>query len=143
MIFIVPPYFLQTFTQLTPWQTGFILLSAPLGLVVLSRVSGKFMGRFGANLFMKLGLCIMLMSFIGLSFIQAHWSVYLLAGLSLVYGIGGGIFQPDNIASVMASVSKEQQGTIGVVQRMLHNVAIAFGAEVAAIFMSSQKNKEA
>ena len=30
IIFIIPPYFLQAFTQLTPWQTGFVLLSARL-----------------------------------------------------------------------------------------------------------------
>lgn len=53
-----------------------------------------------------------------------------------------GIFQPANIASIMTSVSKEKQGTIGAVQRMLQNVAIAFGAAVAATFMDSQGNME-
>jgi EmrB/QacA subfamily drug resistance transporter len=138
IIFIIPPYFLQTFTQLTPWQTGFVLLSAPLGLVIFSRIAGKYMERFGPNLFMKIGLGVMFIAFVGLSFIQSHWSAYIMAILLLLYGIGGGIFQPANIASVMASVSKEKQGTIGAVQRMLQNVAIAFGAAVAATFMSSQ-----
>ncbi|MEI4803131.1 MFS transporter [Bacillus sp. FJAT-51639] len=65
-----------------------------------------------------------------------------MASLLFLYGIGGGIFQPANIVSVMASVSKEKQGTIGAVQRMLQNVAIAFGAAVATTFMSSQGDIE-
>ena len=121
IIFIVPPYFLQNFTSLTPLQTGFVLLSAPLGLVIFSRIAG-----------------IMFIAFVGLSFIEAQWSPYLLASVLFLYGIGGGIFQPANIASIMASVSKDKQGSIGAVQRMLQNVAIAFGAAVAATFMSTQ-----
>lgn len=140
IIFIVPPYFLQKFTSLTPLQTGFVLLSAPLGLVIFSRIAGKFMGRFGTTLFMRIGLGIMFIAFVGLSFIEAQWSPYVLASLLFLYGIGGGIFQPANIASVMASVSKEKQGSIGAVQRMLQNVAIAFGAAVAATFMSTQSH---
>ncbi|WP_242270505.1 MFS transporter [Bacillus cereus group sp. BfR-BA-01425] len=138
IIFIVPPYFLQNFTSLTPLQTGFVLLSAPLGLVIFSRIAGKFMGRFGTTLFMRIGLGIMFIAFVGLSFIEAQWSPYLLASVLFLYGIGGGIFQPANIASIMASVSKEKQGSVGAVQRMLQNVAIAFGAAVAATFMSTQ-----
>ncbi|MGF9769465.1 MFS transporter [Bacillus albus] len=138
IIFIIPPYFLQKFTSLTPIQTGFVLLSAPLGLVIFSRIAGKFMGRFGTTLFMSIGLGIMFIAFVGLSFIEAQWSPYVLASLLFLYGIGGGIFQPANIASVMASVSKEKQGSIGAIQRMLQNVAIAFGAAVAATFMSTQ-----
>ena len=65
-----------------------------------------------------------------------------MVSLLLLYGGGGGIFQPANIASIMTSVSKEKQGTIGAVQRMLQNVAIAFGAAVAATFMDSQGNME-
>ena len=35
-----------------------------------------------------------------------------------------GIFQPANIASIMTSVSKEKQGTIGAVQRMLKTLQL-------------------
>ncbi|MGA5716789.1 MFS transporter [Bacillus bombysepticus] len=142
IIFIIPPYFLQTFIQLTPWQTGLVLLSAPLGLVIFSRITGKYMERFWPKSLMKIGLFVMFIAFVGLSFIQADWSPYIMMSLLLLYGVGGGIFQPANIASVMASVPKEKQGTIGALQRMLQNVAIAFGAAVAATFMSSQSNMD-
>ncbi|WP_419719468.1 MFS transporter [Bacillus toyonensis] len=142
IIFIIPPYFLQTFKKLAPWQTGFVLLSAPLGLVIFSRMAGKFMRCYGTNFLMKIGICIMFIAFVGLSFIQANWPPYIIMSLLLLYWVGGGIFQPANIASVMTSVPKEKQGTIGSVQRMLQNVAIAFGAAVAATFMSSQGNME-
>ena len=89
IIFIIPPYFLQAFTQLTPWQTGFVLLSAPLGLVIFSRIAGKYMERFGPKLLMKIGLCVMFIAFVGLSFIQAHWSPYIMVSLLLLYGGGG------------------------------------------------------
>jgi EmrB/QacA subfamily drug resistance transporter len=138
VVFIVPPYFLDEITRLTPWQTGFVLLSAPLGLVILSRISGKYINRFGRTRLMLIGLGIMLAAFIGLSFMQAQWSIFLLAFLLFLYGVGGGIFQPANIGSVMGAVSTDQQGTISAVQRMVQNIAIAFGASVAAAFMNAQ-----
>ena len=58
----------------------------------LLRIAGKFMGRFGTTLFMRIGLGVMFIAFVGLSFIEAQWSPYLLASVLFLYGIGGGIF---------------------------------------------------
>lgn len=129
--FIVPPYYLENVRHLVPWQSGLVNLSAPLGLVLLSKVSGRMMRRFGTGFLMMTGLIIMVFSYGILSLIRADWSPFLLAVLLFVYGVGSGIFVPANLASIMKAVDWDKQGTIGAVQRMVQNLGIAVDTAVA------------
>jgi len=129
--FIVPPYFLESVRRLPPWQSGLVNLSAPLGLMLLSKVSGKLLGRVGTRPLMVTGLIIMVFSYGILSLMRVGWSPLLLAVLLFVYGVGSGIFVPANLASIMGAVGKDNQGTIGAVQRMVQNLGIGVDTAVA------------
>jgi EmrB/QacA subfamily drug resistance transporter len=133
--FIVPPYFLEEVVHLVPWQVGFVSLSAPLGIVVIARISGGLITKAGTKMLMVIGLIIMLLALIILSTMQSSWSALLLAFLLFAYGVGGGFFQPANISAVMDEVSANMQGTIGAIQRMVQNVAIAIGTAAAAALL--------
>ena len=119
--FVVPPYFLEQVHHLAPWQAGFVNLSAPLGIVLLSKVSGRLIKSWGTMRLMTIGLIVMLIAYGILSVMGANWQPGLLAVLLLLYGIGGGIFLSPNIAAIMGAVSEQIQGTIGAVQRMVQN----------------------
>ena len=47
--FIIPPYFLQAFTQLTPWQTGFVFIISPWFSNIFAN-SRKIHGTFWAKI---------------------------------------------------------------------------------------------
>lgn len=130
--FIVPPYFLETVRHLSAWQSGLVNLSAPLGLMGFSRLSGKLLGQVGAKRLMGIGLFVMLIAYEVLSQMGVAWSPLLIASLLFVYGAGAGIFVPANLSAIMDAVGRETQGTIGVVQRMVQNLGIAIDTAIAA-----------
>ena len=130
--FIIPPYFLEQVSKLPPWHAGLVNLAAPLGLVFLSRISGKRINQFGTTRLMVLGLGIMCLSLASLWSMQQSWSANDLFGLLLVYGVGAGIFVPANLSAIMEAVSIDTHGTIGSVQRMVQNIGIAVGTSVSA-----------
>jgi len=140
VVFIVPPYFLEQVSKIPPWEAGLVNLAAPLGLVIMSKISGKRIGRYGTTRLMGAGLSIMFVSLMALCAIQSNWSVPPLVGLLLVYGIGAGIFVPPNLSAIMGTVSQDAQGTIGAVQRMVQNIGIAVGTSVPATLIHAHSN---
>lgn len=130
--FVIPPYFLESVRHFAPWQSGFVNLSAPVGLMLLSKVSGTLMGRMGTKPLMAGGLILMVLSYGTLSQMRAGWSPFLLAALLFVYGVGSGLFVPANLAAIMGATGQESQGTIAAVQRMVQNLGIAVDTAVAA-----------
>ncbi|WP_050611808.1 hypothetical protein [Ligilactobacillus agilis] len=48
----------------------------------------------------------------------------------------GGYFQPANISTIMQSGSTSNQGTIGSLQRMIQNIAIANGTAIGSTLIN-------
>jgi EmrB/QacA subfamily drug resistance transporter len=130
--FIVPPYFLEQVSHLSPWQVGLVNLSAPSGLVLLSSSSGRLTNKWGNTRLMFLGLLAMFMSYAVLTCMQSNWGPWGIAALMFLYGMGGGLFLTPNMKAIMGAVGKEMQGTIGAVQRMVQNLGIAVYTSIAA-----------
>ncbi|MFX4300912.1 MFS transporter [Alicyclobacillus tolerans] len=135
--FVVPPYFLEQIVHISPWQVGLVNLATPLGLVLLSRASGRLIGTWGARRLMAIGLGLMFVALATLSAMQVSWMILSIVALLLLYGFGAGIFVPANLSAIMGAVESELQGTIGAVQRMVQNIGIALGTSVAALFIRS------
>lgn len=133
--FIIPPYFFESVQHLTPWKSGLMNLSAPLGLILLSKVSGNLIGRIGVKSLMISGLVIMVCSYGVLSQMRVGWPPILLGALLFMYGLGSGLFVPANLATIMGVVGRERQGTIGAVQRMVQNLGIAVDTAITAAFI--------
>ena len=72
--------------------------------------------------------------------INPNWPYQLLTLGLFIYGIGGGYFQPANIASIMQASPMEIQGSTGALQRMLQNVAISIGSAIGATCLNIWSN---
>ena len=132
MIFLLPPFIFEQSYHLEVGQTGFLVLGAPTGLVLFSRISSKINNGNKNKLFSHIGLSIIIISLIFLLLINPNWPYQLLTLGLFIYGIGGGYFQPANIASIMQASPMEIQGSTGALQRMLQNVAISIGSAIGA-----------
>ncbi|OTN86717.1 MFS transporter [Enterococcus faecium] len=132
MIFLLPPFIFEQIYQLDVGVTGFLVLGAPAGLVIFSRVSGKLNDGTKNNSFSQLGLVIMAISLIFLLLFNPQWNYVMLTLGLFIYGIGGGYFQPANIASIMESSPSTIQGSTGALQRMIQNVAISSGSAIGS-----------
>ena len=62
---------------------------------------------------------------------------YILVTICLfIYGVGGGYFQPANISVIMKTTDITSQCSIGSLQRMVQNVAIAMGTATGSVFLN-------
>lgn len=132
MIFLLPPFIFEQLYHLEIGQTGFLVLGAPAGLVLFSRISSKINDGNKNKLFSHIGLSIIIISLIFLLLINPNWPYQFLTLGLFIYGIGGGYFQPANITSIMQASPMEIQGSTGALQRMLQNVAISIGSAIGA-----------
>ena len=140
MIFLLPPFIFEHSYHLEVGQTGFLVLGAPTGLVLFSRISSKINNGNKNKLFSHIGLSIIIISLIFLLLINPNWPYQLLTLGLFIYGIGGGYFQPANIASIMQASPMEIQGSTGALQRMLQNVAISIGSAIGATCLNIWSN---
>ena len=90
--------------------------------------------------FSRLGLGIICLSLIFLVFLNTKWSYLFLTFELFIYGVGGGYFQPANIASIMQASPMEMQGSTGALQRMVQNIAISAGSAVGSICLNLWPN---
>ena len=140
MIFLLPPFIFEQSYHLEIGQIGFLVLGAPAGLVLFSRISSKINDGNKNKLFSHIGLSIIIISLIFLLLINPNWPYQLLTLGLFIYGIGGGYFQPANITSIMQASPMEIQGSTGALQRMLQNVAISIGSAIGATCLNIWSN---
>ena len=88
--FIIPPYILEKINHLSSWQIGLVNLASPLGLVLISKISGKLISRIGNIVLMTTGLIIMIVAYTSLGLLQYILNPVTISLLLLIYGIGGG-----------------------------------------------------
>lgn len=140
MIFLLPPFIFEQLYHLEVGRTGFLVLGAPAGLVIFSRLSGKYNDGRKNKAFSHSGLGIIIVSLLFLLLLTPSWP-YLFLTLGLfIYGVGGGYFQPANIASIMQASPMEMQGSTGALQRMVQNVAISTGSAVGSTCLNLWPN---
>ncbi|ECI7193998.1 MFS transporter, partial [Salmonella enterica subsp. enterica] len=140
--FIIPPYILEKINHLSSWQIGLVNLTSPLGLVLISKITGKLISRVGNTILMTVGLVIMIASYTSLGLLQYILNPITISLLLLIYGIGGGFFLPSNTSAIMGTVSKDMQGTVGATQRMVQNIGIAVYTAITSLFISNQSQTD-
>lgn len=143
VVFIVPPFLLQARWGLQPWQIGLIGMAAPAGLVIASKWSGSQLARRGPGTLMAWGIVLMVGALVCLALTASAEQLAILIVLLVGFGAGGGLFQPANIAGVMAAASAGKQATIGGAQRMVQNLGIALGAMVSAALVTAAQTRHA
>ncbi len=134
--FYLPPLYFEKIRSLPTWQVGLISLSAPAGIVIASRFSNKFVSKLGTTNCMIIGLILMIIGFLFLTYIKVSWPIYIIIILLFIYGVGGGLFQSPCYLNLTAQFSADKQGFISSLIRMLQNIAIAFEAAGAATIIS-------
>lgn len=135
VIFLLPPFFFENILHVSTGMTGLLVLGAPVGIAIFSKVAGNLNDGTKNVKFSLIGIFLMLLSFVGLAMIPPKLSPLWITGLLFLYGVGGGFFQPSNVAALMGAVGLAEQGKMSALQRMTQNVAIALGSSIGSIIM--------
>ena len=135
VIFLLPPFFFENILHVSTGMTGLLVLGAPVGIAIFSKVAGNLNDGTKNVKFSLIGIFLMLLSFVGLAMIPPKLSPLWITGLLFLYGVGGRFFQPSNVAALMGAVGLAEQGKMSALQRMTQNVAIALGSSIGSIIM--------
>lgn len=141
MIFLLPPFIFEKLMGLNIGITGLLVLGAPVGLVIFSRISGKLNDGHKNSMFSLLGLGVIAFSLLGLAFSSQQAPAILITFFLFIYGIGGGFFQPANIAAIMQIGNNKNQSSLGALQRMVQNIAIASGTAIGSTIINLLSQK--
>lgn len=134
--FILPPLFFEKLRQFEAWQVGLVSLSAPLGMVIASRIFSRVSRVLGIEIPMIIGIALMTISLLVLTLININWETIFIFLLLFIYGFGGGLFMTSNIIHLTSQFSTHKQAFISSLIRMIQNAAIAFGAAGSVMLIS-------
>lgn len=142
MVFLLPPFLFENIMHVSAGLTGLLVLGAPVGIAIFSKVAGNINDGTRSRSFSLGGIIIMLISFILLLLLPPTVSPVFITLALFIYGVGGGFFQPANIAALMHSVKFARQGSMSALQRMTQNIAIALGSSVGSLIMVANHHHE-
>jgi hypothetical protein len=112
-------FYLQGPSGKDPFQAGISQLPFGIALLIMSFVSGALVKRLGAWVFCILGEIVMMAGSLGFVFITHSDSYVLFAVYLALVGIGAGLFNSPNTASLMMSVAPNERGLVGSLNVML------------------------
>jgi MFS family permease len=95
----------------TPLWAGIYLLPITIGFLIAGPLSGILSDRFGARFFSTAGLLITAASFVALLIIPVNFDYGEFAIITLISGLGSGMFSAPNRTAIMNSVPANQRGS--------------------------------
>jgi len=135
--------FLQYIKDLGPRDAGFVLMSWPLTMALISPAAGKLSDRHNPGVLASIGMAITSVALIILCFLNAGTSVALIVIVLVIMGAGFSLFSSPNSNAIMSSVEKRQLGNASGMLGTMRNVGQTFSMAIAlmllALYMGQEK----
>ncbi len=104
-----------------PFWAGIYMIPMSIGVAITGPLSGWLSDKHGARLLATAGMIITGIAFLAFTFLGANFAYLPFALILLVMGIGNGIFNSPNMASVMNSCPAENRGAASGMRSTLQN----------------------
>ncbi|HZW83608.1 MAG TPA: MFS transporter, partial [Candidatus Deferrimicrobium sp.] len=121
------PFYLQQILNYTPSQVGLLMTAFPVMMMIVAPLSGNASDKFGPLVLTTGGLTITALGLFYLSTLGAASHFYQVLPGPLLMGLGAGMFQSPNNASVMSSVVPQKLGVAGGINALVRNVGMVTG----------------
>lgn len=132
MATFLTPYVLQQGRGFSVSEAGLIMTAAPLAMLLSAPLSGYLSDLFGPRPFTVAGLVSMTAGLFFLSRLQADWTAADVYWRLALQGIGWGLFNSPNWATIMSAVPASVAGVTGGINATVRNLgnttAVAFAA---------------
>lgn len=128
---VMMPFFMENVLSLSVANTGYMMMVYPMTMAVVAPLSGYLSDRMGSKLLTTAGLLAMLAGFACLLTLSAGTGLPLLALYLALFGMGSGLFQSPNNASVMGAVPASKLGSAGGLNALARNVGMVLGTSVS------------
>ncbi len=135
--------FLQYIKELGPRDAGFVLMSWPLTMALISPAAGKLSDKYNPGVLASVGMGITSAGLVMLCFISGNTSVTFIVTVLVIMGAGFSLFSSPNSNAIMSSVEKRQLGNASGMLGTMRNVGQTFSMAIAlmllAIYMGQAK----
>lgn len=130
------PFYMEDILHATPQVTGTAMMAYPLTMAVVAPLSGWLSDKIGPYVLTTGGLVLNAVGFISLTFLSTHTSVWTVAMHLAIFGIGQGMFQSPNNASVMSSAPRSKTGLVGGLNALVRNIGMVLGISLSVSLFS-------
>jgi len=133
-LFLLTTLFLQTGVGLAPVYAGMVTIGFALASAVFSWIGGNIVGTYGRPVVVW-GLVGVLACVIGLAaaalFVPAEWVAWVMAGVMVIGGVGGGLVMSPNQTLTLADIPVKQGGVAGSIGQLGQRIGTSVGTAVA------------
>lgn len=135
--------YLQNVRGLSPKDAGFILVTQPFVMAIVASFSGRLSDKFDSRILSSLGMAIIVIGLVLLTFVeQASSNSFLIMSL-IVLGFGFGLFTSPNTNAVMSSVEKKYFGIASAINSTMRMtgqmISMAIAALVIQLYIGERK----
>ncbi len=128
--------FLQYIKALGPRDAGFVLMSWPVTMALISTAAGKLSDSHNPGVIASIGMTITSAGLIMLCFITAETSVLFIVAVLVIMGAGFSLFSSPNSNAIMSSVEKRQLGNASGMLGTMRNVGQTFSMAIALMLLA-------
>jgi MFS family permease len=135
---ILLPFYLENVRGFDTRQVGLLLVAVPVGLGIMSPISGALSDRLGTHRITVIGLAVLLAGYFALSTLDSNTGV---AGFMLriaPIGVGMGIFQSPNNSAIMGSAPRERLGVVSGLLSITRTIGQTTGIAVLGAIWASR-----
>jgi len=135
-VLLLTPFYLRSVQDLSPDQTGYVMMALPLCVFFISPIAGRLHDRIGARFVATAGLAFCLMALLLLTGIDATTSPLLIAALLALLGFGQAMFLAPNSAAALSGVNHRQAGITSSLLATARNMGMLIGTALAGLIFS-------
>lgn len=137
-ITVMMPFYMQNVLDYSPHIIGYVMMANPLVMALVAPLSGWLSDRIGPFFLTTGGLLLNAVSFAMLTTLgtkELPWQIALHLAL---FGLGTGMFQSPNNASVLGAVPPIQLGRAGGLNALVRNLGMVLGTTFSVSLFSFQ-----
>jgi EmrB/QacA subfamily drug resistance transporter len=122
---------------------GFIMISQPVMMALLSPLAGKLSDRYNAGVIASFGMGLTATGLIMLCFVNETSPILLIISLLIIMGIGFAFFSSPNSNAIMSSVEKKHLGVASGVVGTMRMVGQMLSMGIAMMLLALYLGQEA
>ena len=137
-VILLMPFYLQDELGFSTEKIGFVFMSVPVVMSVVSPLSGYLSDRTNSQVLSSIGIAIGAFAILSMGYLNTDSSFTDVAIRLSFLGLGMGLFQAPNNSIIMGSLPKEQLGIAAGVMGTMRNMGMVIGVAVSGAVFSNR-----
>ena len=137
VVLILMPFYMDYILNFSAQQIGFVMMSIPLSVFLVSPISGILFDRIGARFLTTAGLGIAASSLLFICLLSENSGAFDIAWRLALLGCGQALFLSPNSADVLASVDSDQVGISSGLLATARNLGMLTGVTLAGLLFGA------